>query len=438
MTWQSDVWKQKRTANSQSQGLDKPYSSRVASVSPQNEQAIVQNFSTKGRAFPIPHPFVSIESWIRAMPQNGTNYLTFTRADSNKPQMTSTFFDDSSSRVNSYLGGLGTYRPLFPGEIEINSLGLSQIHFARRPIMNSKAGVIERTMNQDHLKTYDRAPIHHRTFFLNKSGTLGDEHKIGIVERYRNSWQKFYPKVNDNFIAEEYLELKNPAESGGPAVMFRVQRGFVVDAEGKPINHAVTSLPLRHQEIYFANDDTDTRHEIDELGNYLVRLSPAAAEGYQLSVPNGNAVYRVNKDWNADIEENRTTTIGGTDALDISGARRVIVTEDTTYQTANFELTADDTVSMEAQNLNVAMQAAIKYESQGSMAFESLGSAQFSGLGGTNIGNAASSTIIDGATVALGGGGVGVGRFGDKIVGMAGIIPVIGNIAQGSPKVTSS
>lgn len=439
MSWEHENYKNQRIQKSQSQGLDKPYASRVSSVSPQNEKAIVKNFSTKGRTFPIPHPFVSIESWIRAMPQDGTKYLTFTRSDSAQPQMSGTFYDDSSVRLNSYQGGQGTYRPLFPGEIEINSGGLAQTHYARRPVMNSKAGVIERTMNQDHLKTYDRAPIHHRTFLLNKSGELGDEHKIGVVERYKNTWEKFYPKINDKFIAEEYLELKNPAKAG-PIVMFRVQRGHVVDAAGSPIAQTVTGLPLRHQEIYYSNDDTDTREEIDELGNYLIQLSPAASQGYQLNVPSGNAKFRINLDWDATIEANRTNTISGSDALTVEGSRRVNITEDTTYQTANFILTADDQVSMDAQQLNVNMQSAIQYQSLGTMAFESTGAAQFSGLGGTNLGNPGSATLVLGSTVGLAGGGVPVGRFGDKIVGntIPFGLPVVGMIAQGSPKVTSA
>lgn len=430
--WQQENWKNKRTQQVTQQGLDKPYASRVNSVSPQNEKAVISNFSTKGRAFPIPHPFVSIESWIRAMPQDGTKYLTFTRSDSSNPQMAGTFYDDSTVRLNSYTSGKGTYRPIFPGEIEVNSSGLAQTFYARRAIMNTKAGVIERTLNQDQLKTYDRAPIHHKTFFLNQSGVLGDEHKLGIVERYRNTHQKFYPKINDGFIAEEFLEIKNPAKEG-PIVMFRLQRGHVVDAEGATIAQAVTGLPLRHQEIYFANDDTDTRHEIDELGNYLVQLSPAASQGYQLNVPSGNAIYRINQDWNATIEANRTNTISGSDALTVEGARRVNVTEDTTYQTANFILTADDQVSMEAQQLNVNMQSAIQYQSLGTMAFEAIGAAQFSGLGGTNLGNAASPTNVQGATISLAGGGPSVARRFDQIV----VGPLVGMIVGGSPKVVS-
>lgn len=438
MSWQSELWKQSRTENSNQGGLDKPYASRVASVSPQNERAIIKNYSTKSRSFPIPHPFISLQSWIRAIPENGTNYLTFTRADSNVPQMTSTFFDDSAGRINSYTGGVGIYRPLFPGEIEISSLGNAQTYYSRRPIMSSKAGVIERTMNQDTLKVLDRAPIHHQTFLTNQNGVLGDEHKIGIVERYRNSWKKFYPKLNDQFTAEEYLELKNPAGSS-PTTLFRMQRGHVLDAQGTPINHTVTSLPLRYQEIYFTNDDTDTRHEIDELGNYLVALSPAAADGFQLNVPNGNAIYRIEKDWKADIVANRTTTIGGTDLLDISGARKVIVAEDTKYQTANYYLKSDDLISMEGKSLDVQMQSGVKYVSQGSMSFESLGAAQFAGLGGTNLGNAASATVVNGATVGLAGGGLPVARVGDKITGntLPFGLPVVGLVATGSPKVTS-
>jgi hypothetical protein len=60
------------------------------------------------------------------------------------------------------------------------------------------------------------------------------------------------------------------------------------------------------------------------------------------------------------------------------------------------------------------------------------------GTGGTDVGSAASATQVKGQTVALAGGGLPVARVGDQVIGVGNLgAPVISNIVQGSPLVTS-
>ena len=61
------------------------------------------------------------------------------------------------------------------------------------------------------------------------------------------------------------------------------------------------------------------------------------------------------------------------------------------------------------------------------------------GTGGTNVGDSGSPTMVDGQTVALAGGGAPIARIGDMVIGTGNLgAPVISQIIQGSPKVTSA
>lgn len=65
-------------------------------------------------------------------------------------------------------------------------------------------------------------------------------------------------------------------------------------------------------------------------------------------------------------------------------------------------------------------------------------SVKVSGTGGTEVGSGSSATQVQGQTVALAGGGLGVARLGDQVMGIGNLgAPVISTIIQGSPKVTS-
>jgi hypothetical protein len=77
-------------------------------------------------------------------------------------------------------------------------------------------------------------------------------------------------------------------------------------------------------------------------------------------------------------------------------------------------------------------------EATAALNIKSTAKATFAGSGGTTVGDAAAATDVFGSIVKLAGGGAPVARLGDMAVGTGNMgAPVISNIAQGSPKVTS-
>jgi hypothetical protein len=346
VNWLKDLYDAEKTEQDNQQGLDKPYSVYIDSVSSDSEKVTVRNHSTRGRELSISHPFISTGSWIRALPEVGAQYMATNRADDSDPQLLSSINKTTEVRVTAYRDRLGVFRSLSPGEIEISSSGLSQAFFSSRAFNAVRAGLLLRTMNQDELTIMDRSPIQTKQFLNYKAGELGDEYRIGIVSRPKNSWKTVYPKINDKFLAEEFINLVNPALSA-PKTLFSIQRGHVVDKGGLPIKQKKTALPLRSVQNFYATDDTFTTFEIDQSGNYLIQTAQAATDGMQIEIPNGNLVFKVKKDWNSTIEGNRGAIIKGTDSTDVGVNKKTKVakTFSVETETMTFKVTKELTIN---------------------------------------------------------------------------------------------
>lgn len=328
--WQQELVMNEERERGQRGALNQPFGMLVTSINSDTEECKFSYFGARDRLLTITHPFSSSGSWIRAMPEEGTTYVGQFRADEANPQVMSTVSREVIKRNDSFKKNQGLYRPLFPGEIEISSLGAGQLHFSRRPKTELHGGIVNRWADQDKLLSADRSPIHNKQFLQYKSNELGDEEKTGIVGRAKkldgatavantqdpttasgefSTWEIAYPKVRDNFAAEHFINMKNPANES-PVVLFNYQRGHVLDNAGVQITQEKTQIPLRYRSEYFANDDSSTIHEIDEKGNTYIQLATAAVEGYELDIPAGNYVKTV------DLEQN--VTIGGSHFLTVN------------------------------------------------------------------------------------------------------------------------
>lgn len=436
--WEKILYEADRTEQQNKQGNDKPYGSYVDSVSGNTEKVVIRNWAAKGRELTVSHPFISSGSWIRALPEIGAQYLTTNRADLSEPQLFSTVSKGNEERIDSYNKKLGVYRNLTPGEIEISSRGLAQNFFGSKPYNSSRAGVLLRTMDQGSLSITDRAPIHQQKFLNAVAGTISDESRLGIVSRPKNSWFNFYPKINGKYLAEEYINLLNPAKEN-PAILFNSHRGHVIDLKGNEIKHKKTSLPLRLLQNYYALDDTYTSFEIDNAGNYSIYLAQAASEGYYLEVPNGNSRFKIKKDVDWTIEGSKTSIITGSESKDISGSKNLTIAK-------AFKIGADSvdyissnafTVTTKSYKLDASAEYAVK--ASAALSLESQATAKLTGIAGTTVGSQSSPTRISGQLVTLGEGGRGVARVGDIAIGLGNLaMPIVVTIATGSPKVTSS
>jgi len=439
MKWVQELYQAGKQEQSNKQGRVLPYSSYVDSVSSDTEKAIIRNWATKGRELSISHPFISSGAWIRALPEEGAQYMTTNRADESEPQLLSTISKGTEVRVQAYRDKVGVFRVLSPGEIEISSRGLSQAFYSSRAFSSTRAGNLLRTMNQDELSVMERSPIQLKQFLNYKVGELGDEHRVGIVSRYMNSWKTIFPKLNEKYMAEEYFSMTNPALSA-PNILFTIQRGHVTDKLGVPVNHNKTQLPLRMSQKYYANDDTATSFEIDQSGNYLIKLAQAATEGMYVEVPNGNFRSVVEKDTNWTVNGNWSLLLKGTRSEDIQGAKKVLVTKAYSLKADSITEESAKAYSVKTQSYKMTASATYDITATGPAKVMSQAKAEFIGTAGTDVGSPASITNVNGTLVNLGTNtpAVGVARLGDMSVGIGNLgFPTISTIITASPKVTS-
>jgi len=334
MTWQQELVVAEDREKAQRQALNQPFGILVNSINSDTEQAKFSYFGATDRLLTITHPFRSNNAWIRAIPEDGTTYLAQFRADESNPQVVTTVTRNSLAANDEYRSGIGVYRPLVPGEIEIASIGYAQAYFTRRAKLDLRAGSITRWADQDKLESGDRAPTHRRQFMQYLSNVLGDEERIGIVSRPKlldsgsySTWEVAYPTINDTYLAEHYVSVTNPANAN-PTVLFTSQRGHVIDKAGNQIKQSRTQLPLRYFEEYFANDNSSTRFEIDEKGNHFVELASDATEGYELYVPNGNYKKNVGLDESIGIQGNQSITVGKSATWAIDDHWNILVAND--------------------------------------------------------------------------------------------------------------
>jgi len=339
--WQQETVMAEERERGQRKGLNQPFGMLVHSVSSDSEQAKFSYQGSSDRQLTVPQLFNSASSWIRAIPEEGTQYVGLFRSDESKPQPLMTITRSSLERIDNYKKYSNVYRPLAVGELEINSIGLAQAYFNRRAKMELRGGLINRWMDQDKLVAGDRSPIHQKQLLQYRSNDLGDEERLGIVARPKkidggvySTWELQYPKIDEDYIAEHYMSLRNPTNQN-PEILFTTQKGHVVDKDGTQITQERTQIPLRLYEEYFANDGSSTRSQIDEKGNWFVALADAASEGFELNVPNGNFVKDISGNETILIGKNSDVSVGATANWQIGENYKLRVAKD-------YQLIAED------------------------------------------------------------------------------------------------
>lgn len=306
--WQQKLFQSESIEHQHRIALDKPFGMYVTSVAGDTESAIFRYYGNPARTVQITHPYAGPNSWIRALPEEAAAYVGVFRADEGVPQPVSSFQRNVSKKLESYRASQNLYRSLQPGEVEIASVGGGQSFYAKRPYASTNAGAVKIWSDQDGLSCGAQAPIHTKKLLGYASDDIQDEYRLGVVTRPTNTWEYAFAKSGGNFLAEEYLQMKNPAGSD-PEILFSSHKGQLVNKTGQKILHASTQIPLRYQEIFYANDDSSTSFEIDEKGNYLVTLADAATEGYEMQIPTGNYLLSVARDQTVEVLGNRQDSV---------------------------------------------------------------------------------------------------------------------------------
>lgn len=344
-SWLQNVKRTEERETAQKQGLAGPWSGQVATVNPESETVIIASHGGE-KEYPVKHPYLSNDSWIRIMPGVATSAILQYRSDTNQPEIVNYANPAQKLLIGQYKAQKGTFRPLQPGELDLMSKGVSEVYFGRRPVVDARAGIVKFWADQDEAEFGMKAPIHRRLLHQHDSTILGDEERLGVVKRAKDGSPNYftYPKKDGDFAKEHFLSVWSVG--GTPTVLFDKIEGQVFDESGQPVRQAYTNIPLRSLRRYFPNSGSPWQWEIDENGNSAWTLSDSATHGHNWTIPSGNFFLQIKLDWKSrvdqnfllyidknytlQINQNETTKIGKDSSLDVGGNKTIIISGNST------------------------------------------------------------------------------------------------------------
>lgn len=300
---------------------------------PENETVVVQ-YHGGTRKLKTMHPYTGSDSWIRAGMEASQSVIMAQRPDSAEPELLSYSFKSPEDRLSAYKDGAGLYRPITPGEIEIHSKGTAQTYYSRRPLLEQRGGLIRQWLNQDELQSGAKSPVHVRNLHLHKTDEVGDEERLGVVQRPDGLiTSKFVTadriidpiilaKVTSTaavsgvvplpgpFAKEHLLVLKSGATLPSPEKLLDVRQGDVIDDEGEVVNLSSSGNPLRYKAEYFTESVLGGAVflGIDDQGNWSAHFPDEAEVGGDLVIPAGDLLIRLGKNWVNTVENDYTLT----------------------------------------------------------------------------------------------------------------------------------
>jgi len=261
--------------------LRMPLRATVQNPLPERESVFVNmSLAANASEFTLRHPFFSVNSWIRAMPEVGATVTTQVRGDSPSNMMSGYLSEpgDVIPRIQNARKGREIFRILRAGEIEIMSSGRAYAHFSDGGDLELMGGTIRHDMLQSELETRSQAPTFKRQLHLHTPPVLAHEERFGVVKRPNanrpNAFQKFVRK-SDNTFAQEYGRWLNKSDG---TLLTSIHSGELYDASGKEKKQNSTNKPLRYETVTKHRSTGDLTFQIDEELNISYINSSKAKE----------------------------------------------------------------------------------------------------------------------------------------------------------------
>lgn len=300
-----------------------PYHAVIESSSSASERAKV-SYHGGSRTLRVNYPYVGRYAWIRAMPEPGSQVLLAERFDSREPEILTYYQRFPENRSDLYDSGVDLYRPLFPGEIDIASIGLAQTFLGRRPVNASRGGLVRSWLDQDKVEAGAKAATHRRVLHLNTQGAVEDEERLGVAWRYQSGSVRRISHIESDRQASQNAANQAAGYTAGPFAreymrrlgsgadfpdrLINVQEGDVLDDTGVVVNGTESGLPLRSLRNYYTETGESLQTEIDNRGNFCVKVPTTAEIGGMFKMPNGPLQLNVGSDINILTQQNFMVT----------------------------------------------------------------------------------------------------------------------------------
>lgn len=321
---------------------NQPFEASVTSTDSQ-EESLDFDGATGPDTSRVPHPMLSPNSWIRALPESGARIIVSTVEPERRRATLSYYSRMVSEYIQRYNDGAGLYRPLKEGEWELMSPGVAQVFGTSKGRLYLRGGPIQHQLDPVKLRMRSRAPTYKRELHRNLDDKLENEERFGVVVRHKspdkkNRWiqvplvgetqeKDYRGDAKTRSFAIEYL--RKFGRDGTSLVDIR--QGDVFDETGTQIKMAQTNKPLRHMAHYYNVDASEKLSvEIDERNNAVVQTPGTQLQvlATQATLSARLAVLEIQTSSDIRINSNTTVNIRGNNTARIAGSTQTILGPD--------------------------------------------------------------------------------------------------------------
>lgn len=166
----------------------RPVSCTVSTVNTDNDMMTVEAFNSGTPTVGVPHPYTSLNSWIRCYPDSGASMLIAERAE-DRTFVALGYYRDSpfgaEREATDALLPTAMRRKMYVGEIEIASKNQGQVYADRRGNLELRSGLMRHHINQDRLEEVAYTGTHIREVSGRQIGIQGltDQERFGLIKR---------------------------------------------------------------------------------------------------------------------------------------------------------------------------------------------------------------------------------------------------------------
>jgi hypothetical protein len=144
-------------------------------------------------------------------------------------------------------------------------------------------------MNVEQLEHNASAPTFIQRGLDNFVADIADEVRFGVVKRVTDQddaepvYIRVTPQNSDGEVfAKEYL--RHVKSKAPPFTLIDRREGHVIDNSGEEMTSVVTGHKLRSRTLYGTVEQEETLVEVDEEGNYNIKLPDNASQGFNVDV----------------------------------------------------------------------------------------------------------------------------------------------------------
>lgn len=253
-----------KTSPSASDFESKPFEAFVNRTNPSKETLEVDSPVGVDNV-QIPHPMLSNDAWIRAIPERGARVVTVSTAGGTLRRAVVGYYSRATAEyLTRYRQGQGLYKPLRPGEWDLMTPGVAYIHGTAEGKLHLRGGLIHGTLDPKKLKVSWRSPTHVRELHQKLDNAVVDEERFGVVIRHKTAQEKdrwLRAPGSETSFAKEYLRILGRDAKRLAAYL----EGDLFNDTGKELKHTSTGRKLRAlREYYTAEGETTWQLEVDD------------------------------------------------------------------------------------------------------------------------------------------------------------------------------